>query len=554
MKNLCFILTLITLFSCNRTNNSLLKEAESMIKSQPDSAVSLLNQIEYPEDMGKERYADYVLLLVQAKDKCEMDIAQDLEMYDAAAYFLGTNNTKKAAWANYYAAKVAFVNENTEKIIEYLLKAQELGAKIADYDLLGYTYNMFGMMHLQEQKPLNARSDYDLSQFYFKKAGNEKNAEYVNALIGYYFLFNSNQQDSALFYFQKTLDYAQIQNDSAQMSYVYKGIGMVYFDKDDYKNAKHYFFQSMHVNNAKQHVNRDLNNLSQVYLKENKIDSAIYYAEKLRPLEKDLQSTFDKYSYYRLLCDIDKHTKNYESAINNYELLVDHIYNLYIDNQQHSIQEIQEKYRTEKIQNAYNRSVIHRQYLVIVVVLSILACILLGWLFLHVRKQRKLETAEADEKMEAMKEILSKQSDEQESKLRPLLMEKLDLVKKCAYVSSVSINEKKKFLARYKELFKEEMLTTLLEWTNIYNLVEKIYPGFVDRIGQYPYLSEKDKQICYLACAGFSSNEMAFILSYTYQSMRVRRVDLQKKMGFENYEDFTDYLRGKGKFNTQKSL
>lgn len=74
-----FCVAVVFLFvSCagEHLEDSLFAQVESCMESRPDSALALLKQIEWPEDLRGKEQADYALLLTQAYDKMYMDSLQ----------------------------------------------------------------------------------------------------------------------------------------------------------------------------------------------------------------------------------------------------------------------------------------------------------------------------------------------------------------------------------------------------------------------------------------------------------------------------------------------
>lgn len=68
---LLIIISCIFLFiSCvqNKAKEALFEEIESCMESHPDSALTLLREMENPEALRGQEQADYALLLTQAYD------------------------------------------------------------------------------------------------------------------------------------------------------------------------------------------------------------------------------------------------------------------------------------------------------------------------------------------------------------------------------------------------------------------------------------------------------------------------------------------------------
>ena len=63
------------IFSCNKYESdteTILVQAEKLMDNHPDSAFILLNEIENPKELKGSFFYKYITLLVQAKDKTEV--------------------------------------------------------------------------------------------------------------------------------------------------------------------------------------------------------------------------------------------------------------------------------------------------------------------------------------------------------------------------------------------------------------------------------------------------------------------------------------------------
>ena len=104
MKNGINLLMILVLFiSCvqEKEDNNVLRRVEACMELFPDSALSLLSQIECPECMRGQQRADYALLLTQALDKNYLDNLQsDSLIMIAVEYYKQEGDKLKAgkAW------------------------------------------------------------------------------------------------------------------------------------------------------------------------------------------------------------------------------------------------------------------------------------------------------------------------------------------------------------------------------------------------------------------------------------------------------------------------
>ncbi len=540
--NLTFFFIFISIFlytSCNwRHTNHHLVLAEKILENNPDSCIKLLNLIDV-DKLDKNQFAAYTLFHTISRDKLSQNIKNDTLIYTLPSHFEKTKNNRKAAWANLYAGKVTFLNDHYHETNSHLLKAEEFAKKANDYNLLGIILSEQGFMYQKELNIIQAKNCYISSQQYFRQAGNEKDEKYVYNQIAYLFLLQEDEQpDSAIFYYQKALNYAKANNDSLKMSNIYRNIAIAHVEAEEFAIAKRFVRKAISINNSEKFAFGNYSLMSNICLWNNEVDSAIYYVANF--LSDDARNHLDKHMYHTMLYRINKQIGQHNKALENHELMYKYAEIIFKENLEHSMAEISKKYHSEKIQNAYNKIVIHRQYLIILLIFTFLLCLSLGYFFFSSVKKKKREITEAEENIEMLKGMLLKEN----SPIKEILLQRLNIARKVTQIELLPHKKNdKEFLKRYNEIFKDD-LKDLLLWENLMPVFEDLYKDFIHTINStYPELADKDKIICCLIHAGFSIPEVAFITSYTYDSFRVYKVKLRKKMGFDSNGDFMNFLR-----------
>ena len=81
MKNSILLLLVIsislTLFSCKNKHAQTIAEAEILISSNPDNALTILSNIKNPKNLNEKLSANFYLLTAQAKDRTKADVSND---------------------------------------------------------------------------------------------------------------------------------------------------------------------------------------------------------------------------------------------------------------------------------------------------------------------------------------------------------------------------------------------------------------------------------------------------------------------------------------------
>jgi hypothetical protein len=116
---------LIPLFSActlsSRKIDKLLTDVAAIVEQQPDSAYSQLQTILFPEDLRASQYHQYVLLLLQAKDKSYRDISADTLIFATKEYFVKKNDFENAALSAFYCGRVLQEQKKNEKSLKMRL-------------------------------------------------------------------------------------------------------------------------------------------------------------------------------------------------------------------------------------------------------------------------------------------------------------------------------------------------------------------------------------------------------------------------------------------------
>ena len=121
-QTVLFILLGFLLTACHHTADRLLS-IEQLIKLKPDSALSLLRQIQYPEKLSDSNRALYALLMTQViNQSSDEEHKSDSLISVAIDYYKGTTDSVHAALAYYNAGLVAMDNEDSEASLHNFLK------------------------------------------------------------------------------------------------------------------------------------------------------------------------------------------------------------------------------------------------------------------------------------------------------------------------------------------------------------------------------------------------------------------------------------------------
>ena len=104
---LCYLLAFSFIGCQDRKGTApILKEAEALMYTRPDSALQMLETISQPEQLMGQEQADYALLLTQARSRNRITAISDSLIRIAADYYQDSNDNARKAKAFLYLGDV----------------------------------------------------------------------------------------------------------------------------------------------------------------------------------------------------------------------------------------------------------------------------------------------------------------------------------------------------------------------------------------------------------------------------------------------------------------
>ena len=306
----------VSLSSCSSPSvkNQLLLCADSLMETYPDSALSILESITYPQKMPRADRALYALLLTQARHKNYIALEDDSLIKTAVDYYGDKKKSLRAAKAHYYWGAIysekgyaSFAVEEYLTAIRLMPVRNEFLAMI--YDNLAECY--------EEDRLYNVAIENYRAAYQILKGKDEQT--YPMRGIARVFLLQ-NEKDSALYYYQQALDCALADQDSSLIGALYHDLAMVYSEKKDYIQA--YKFVSKAILLQVQDAINTCLSKAQIMLNLNKLDSASYFFSK----NMDELDIYGKAVCYDGMYQIAKRKGEWKTATENmdaYKILYD---------------------------------------------------------------------------------------------------------------------------------------------------------------------------------------------------------------------------------------
>ncbi|HCB87902.1 MAG TPA: hypothetical protein DEP71_01265 [Porphyromonadaceae bacterium] len=522
----------------------LLADAQRFMENNPDSAMLLIDSLFYPEkSLRHEDYMRYLVLHVQARYKTNRPVADDTLVFRARDHYSDRldKEPRMAALAWFYSGCVYRERGDYEKAMLHYKKAETYATGTADTALQGLIQYNLGDLFAVQDLFSKAQENYKAAARFYGEHP-EKEAYSLSA-VGRMFLLDKNP-DSAFFYFQKGLEAAKPTNDKVLQSLLAQNTGVAYQQIGQYAEAERYFRQSYRYNRDKEDQARYYLNLAKLFAQTEQLDSAAFYAGKLKNSVESSDDNYLKASAYKFLADWEKARGRDNEAFAYQNKRIHSLNRIMDDRKDQSVYEIEQKYNYGQKQNFYNQRFIRfQQWLMGLMGVLLVVVVSLLFLFWRMLKERaaKLRMQENVNTLRATTiDLLSVEEESRlkEKVLKETLQWKLDVLKNTMHLRyMMSEREQKTYQPLFdsldKILFDQNTKTPGMD---IRQTVEHLNPSlrlFIRQ--QYPTLSETEYNVCLLSYASLSVQEVAFVLNQSEHTVYKARTRLNKKIGSDFY-------------------
>ena len=258
--SLCFLLALFFTGCQNKKGTtSILKEAEALMYTRPDSALQMLETISQPEQLTGQEQADYALLLTQARSRNRITATSDSLIRIATDYFQDSNDNARKAKAFLYLGDVYMDMQNHVEAMKALKQAEEV-LDDAEASVQSLIYSNLAYLNRES-------SNYELAWKYYQKAliidkANGDTEWVVSNLINLLNLPLPALQDTLTNYIVQ-LEEVLLSATSDLQSKAYNNIGIYYRKKNLPGHAANYFRKAIHASVSVPY--RAYLNLAQIY-------------------------------------------------------------------------------------------------------------------------------------------------------------------------------------------------------------------------------------------------------------------------------------------------
>lgn len=547
MKQALWILFILFLSSC-RPCSTQLAIAERIVEDNPDSVLAILDAIPPYEELSECDRAHYGLLYVQAKDKCNRDIANDSIIEFSAEYFSAVRDSLRAGKAYLYAGHVAKASNNPSLAMAHYVRAKELMPDNGEpkyqfmiRNYLGDAYYAYFMYH-------KGVSEYKEAYQYADLLDNDTYRCISVSQTGFGLTASPDLSDSVIYYEMKALELAKKAYPQKQ-SFIFSLLSKAHLNKGEHDLALHYCNLAIAEFNVEDNLNYYIRK-GLIFMEMNQNDSAMYCFNKalvcgqasIKALSHQLLSeVYKKQGNYSLSLAHLEHFNSYKDTVaqaqeaeyvRNTNLLVRHI------------QVKDDNYRLYRQQGNTENWIFYSSFAIALLFLS-------GgfaYYWTTANKTRKILIQEkeiAEQKAQIREQELAQarlekdisEHEKAESALRENFFRQLNFMACPALLDNeLSENEND-----------DSGLVSPEEWKKIVANTNAVYDDFVVRLQKkYCTLNDDDLHYCCLIKMGLSHSELSKVFNRKKDSVKKRlkyiRMEKMKLPGGDDFP-FGDFLK-----------
>lgn len=540
MKNGVFILFVCMLFfSCQQDKeaNQLLDRIESLVEVLPDSAYTLLNELENPDLWNDQPFARYSMLYSRTADKLYKDMLYSEQLNRALSWYREYGTAEEQAWMGLYLGRSYAEDKLFIPAVNCYSDALELAKEKELYNVAGYICSYMKDLYIYTKQRTEERRKCEEAATYFLKSGNMRSYALALRDIAKTLAFQDSL-DLALNTMLRADSIIGGTSDSISISSVKNYLGNIYEEMNEFEKAKQLYNLSLSYIDTIEKGPTYLA-LSVLYYRKDELDSARFYLERTRGSQSNPYTVVDQlYMGYI----IEEDAGNIEKALDYLVRYQEAKDSLYDAQRQVDIIDAEKRHNVVTLHRETRRLERSRYRLITIVVFLCLVCVLIYQIQERRRLQKINEKQNLLEEKERQLVLLGQRIEEKD-----VALETLEQIRKerDGVLSDLVVlrNDKLQTSALVKKLRKQSQrvdtagknVLKVTEERNLILLIQSIYPSIAVFMDKNPFgLTEAEKQICYLSFLQLSLNEEAVLLDINPDSVNKRRLRARQKLNLTN--------------------
>ena len=491
----------------------------------PDSALSVLQDIDTAMLQSVEDKALYALLYTQAEDKNYIDNTDDSKIRISVDYYKNTDDKYHKMLSYYYLARIQFNNKEYSNSITSLLHAEDAAVDLGDDFHLGLIYRQFGDIYSVVYNGTESLN-YSLKSYeHFTKSGKEDYSDWALWDIARSH-FNCKDFESSIRTSNKMIELGHLRNNETLIADGLKLLGMSYYASGQYHKSIDAYSRVI-TDYPSSMTAEDYSNLGSSHHRAGNIDSARYYMNIVSKTDSSLRW---------LPYTVSKSIGDYKSAIEALE----HEY----EYQDQIIKTIVSQNVTEAVSNyrEYERIVQekdlqHERTTKTAIVVIFVTTIILGSIIISLRLRIQRKEIESNMLLASnLRETLQVKEYETASMqgvINSLFEQRFATIDKLSsdyYEYQGTANEKQKIYANVMKLVSglgsdKKTIKELESFVNTYK--DNLMTRFRE---EFPEMKESDYLLYLYAVAGFSSRAISIFIGEKLEVVYNRKSRLRQKI------------------------
>lgn len=538
----------IVLAGCQQNDKytALLLQADSIMNVRPDSALALLNLIQFPQEMKTADRALYSLLFTQAEQKNRISHTNDSLIRIAVDYYKDKDDKEQETKAYYYLGCVYQDIGDIVGATDAFLKALNINPQVInDTERLTMIYENLAECYQSQGFYDKAMEMYRISYKTNINHNEEKNILFSLQGIGEVFMYQ-HQWDSAAYYYNEIIEKSRAIGDSSWISIGISNLAHVYYNQKKYPEAYHTALKSIHNNNEdkENEITSKYILLGDILIQLGQYDSARYYLS-LNSIKED---PFLRASRHFSLYELEKKCGKYKEAtqyIDTYTTLYD---SLREEKNKEEIAKLINSYTIERYKREISEKQKHQTR--ISISFSILIIISILFIFLMIDRHRKQEYIGLHKSLMKKRGEIMKMQEElnsmdmnhspnsiQEKENKQNILKQLQKEK---FYYSIQLFQKTSYYKTIQELKPkrriEEKVFTSGERGLLWDCIYQIFSDTMSYLkAQCPELTREDLLYCIFYLLGYSNSIIIICAGSNANALKSRKNRLKNKMTKELY-------------------
>lgn len=550
MKSKLSILLIMFLFGCGNSGQieQELSAAAKLMRSEPDSSLRIIENIDLDRILRRSTRAKYALLYSAALDKNYVDADDDSLIRIAYRYYNGNKCSDSVKFLiNYHYGRICQNGDDYQNAICYYLTAEKYALAAHKNYYLGLVYSRIGEVYSEQMNFNGAQEYYQNAYEAWKKLRNP--AFMNNATLNIANTYSSlGDTGNAVKYYSEALAIAREQEDTDMVVACLSNLGDIYVNEGDYSKA----LQA--VKEIERTAPDDLfiyqyRVLAKVYYLQHKIDSARYYFSIASELAEDIRDDA-QLAYLSIQIELASgNSKEAANSLNEYIRLSDSISRMVVSQ---SATAVERKYYKEQTAFASYRLKVRTYFECIV---GLLVCTVAIFLTYYYRERMKRKQQQVERYMLAVDSIRESKNrilehlavkEGQEVQLKELVLSRFEFLDQLGWAFYERNNTKAQQEAIYKQVrnFFTNLASNPATKKELEEIVNMVNDNIIVKLRkQFPKFKPADIDLLCYIYAGFSTQIISVITGDSVSNIYNRKSRLKARIAASDSAEKDFFIR-----------